>query len=115
LITLEDIRRCAADLPEVQEVTHFGLPSFRVRDKPFAVLEKGGSTAMFSVSRAEARAATAAGDGIFEEVWRTAATRIFVGLRVDLARVSPERVRGLVEHAWKNKAPKRLVAEYEAR
>jgi hypothetical protein len=50
-----------------------------------------------------------------DEVWRNAATRSFVGLRVDLAEVAPERVEELVEHAWRNKAPKRVVAAYDAR
>ncbi|HWH11745.1 MAG TPA: hypothetical protein VG165_11505 [Solirubrobacteraceae bacterium] len=38
-----------------------------------------------------------------------------VGVRVDLAQVSEERVRELVEHAWRNKAPKQVVAAYDAR
>jgi hypothetical protein len=50
----------------------------------------------------------------YEEVWRTAATKMWVGLRVDLAKVSEERVQELVERAWWNKAPKRVVAAYDA-
>jgi hypothetical protein len=34
---------------------------------------------------------------------------------VDLANVSEERVQELVERAWRNKAPKRVVAAYDAR
>jgi hypothetical protein len=48
-----------------------------------------------------------------EEVWRNG--RIFVGLRVDLAGVTEERVQELIEHAWRNRAPKRLVAEHDRR
>jgi hypothetical protein len=44
-------------------------------------------------------------------MWRN--RRIFVWIRVGLARVSAGRVRELAEHAWGNKAPKRLVAAYD--
>ncbi|NKZ06507.1 MmcQ/YjbR family DNA-binding protein [Actinomadura latina] len=115
MITLDDIRRFALALPEVEEVTHFRLPSFKVRKKPFAGVEKGEVTAVFSVSEEEAARAVAADSEVYEEVWRTAATKIFVGLRVDLAKVDEERVRELVENAWRNKAPKRVVAAYDAR
>lgn len=114
MITLDDIARFAVAFPEVEEVTHFRLPSFKVKGKPFAGVEKGGATAVFSVSQEEAAQAVADDPAIYEEVWRTAATKIFVGLRVDLAKVSRERVQELVEHAWRNKAPKRLVASYDA-
>ncbi len=50
----------------------------------------------------------------YEEVWRPGARKSLVGLRVDLAKVSEERVQELVEHAWRNKAPKRVVSAYDA-
>jgi hypothetical protein len=40
---------------------------------------------------------------------------IFVGRRVDLADISEQRLQKLVEHAWRNKAPKRLVAAHDTR
>lgn len=112
--TPDDVRRLATAMPEVEEYAHFGLPAFKVRKKPFAGAEKGGRTAVFSVSREEAAAAVAADPEVYEEVWRTAAQKVWVGLRVDLARVTGARVAELVEHAWRNKAPKRVVAEYDA-
>lgn len=114
MITLDDIRRYATAFPEVEETTHFRLPTFKVKGKPFAGVEKGGRTAVVSVGQEEAAAAVAADPETFEEVWRKAATQIFVGLRVELARVSPERLQELVEQAWRNKAPKRVIAAYDA-
>ena len=113
MITLDDIRRFATAFPEVEEFTHFRLPSFRVRNKPFAGMEKGDRTAVLSVSQEEAADAVADDPATYEEVWRTAATKIWVGLRVDLAKVSEDRVQELVERAWRNKAPKRVVAAYD--
>jgi hypothetical protein len=116
VITLDDIRRMATAFPEVEEFTHFRLPvpSFKVMGKPFAGMEKGETTAVFSISHEEAAKAVADAPATYEEVWRPGATKSFVGLRVDLAKVSEERVQELVEHAWRNKAPKRMVAAYDA-
>jgi hypothetical protein len=60
-----------------------------------------------------AEAAAAAGPEAVEVVWRSG--RLFVGLRVGLAEVTEDRMRELIEHAWRNRAPKRLVAEYDRR
>jgi hypothetical protein len=70
---------------------------------------------VFSISEEEAATAVADDPAIYEEVWRPGATRSLVGLRVDLAKVSAEHAQELVEHAWRNKAPKRVVAGYDAR
>jgi hypothetical protein len=66
-----------------------------------------------SVASKEAKTAAADEPDTYEEVWRNG--RFFVGLRVDLAEVTHERMRELVEHAWRNRAPKRLIAEYDSR
>ena len=116
MITLDDIRRMATAFPEVEEFTHFRIrvPGFKIMGKPFAGMEKGETTAVFSISHEEAAKAVADAPTTYEEVWRPGATKSFVGLRVDLAKVSEERVQELVEHAWRNKAPKRMVAAYDA-
>jgi len=113
VLTLADLRGYAMALPDVEEKTHFRLPGFRVADKLLAHLQHGDTHAIVCVGRTEAEAAAAAEPEVFEEVWRSG--RIFVGLRVDLAEVTEDRMRELVEHAWRNRAPKRLVAEYDRR
>jgi hypothetical protein len=112
MIRLADIRNYAMALPDVVEKPHFRLPGFRVADRLFAHLEKGDSHAIVCVGQAEARTAAADQPDIFEEVWREPG-RIFVGLRVDLAEVPEKRMQELIEHAWRNRAPKRLVAAYD--
>ena len=113
MLTLADLRGYALALPEVEEKTHFRLPGFRVADKLLAHLQHGDTHAIVCVERAEAEAAADAEPEVFEAVWRSG--RIFVGLRVDLAGVTGDRMRELVEHAWRNRAPKRLVAEFDRR
>ncbi|WP_214413961.1 MmcQ/YjbR family DNA-binding protein [Sphaerisporangium fuscum] len=56
MITPDDVRRFAPALPEVEEVPHFGLPSYKV--KAFTGMEKGDATAVFSVSQEEAAPGT---------------------------------------------------------
>lgn len=113
MITLDDIRGYALALPEVTEATHFRLPAFKVRGKGFVTVQNGGTHAIVSVDEPRAKAAVAADPGTFEAVWRQG--RIFVGVRVDLATASAADVQELIEHAWRAKAPKRLVATYDER
>ena len=112
MITLADIRRAAMALPEVEEKTHFRLPGFRVADKLLVHLEKGDAHAIVCLGRSAAEAAAAEQPEVYEEVWRQG--RIFVGLRVDLARVTQQRMEDLVGQAWRHRAPRRLVARYDA-
>jgi hypothetical protein len=113
VIRLADIRTYAMALPEVVEKPHFRLPGFRVADKLLAHLEKGDAHAIVCVGQAEAETASADQPDVYAEVWRNG--RIFVGLRVDLARVTERRMQELIEHAWRNRAPKRLLAQYDDR
>jgi hypothetical protein len=95
------------------EKPHFRLPGFRVADKLLAHLEKGDGHAIVCVGQAEAKTAAADHPDVYEEVWRDG--RIFVGLRVDLAKVSKERKQELIEHAWRYRVPKRVAAAYDER
>ena len=112
MIGITEIRRYAMAFPEVSEAQHFKLPAFKVRDKVFVVIQKGSTHAIVSVDETQAEAA-AAQDPHAYQVLRRNNGRIFVGVRVDLARASGARVRELVEQAWRHKAPKSLSAAYE--
>jgi hypothetical protein len=115
VITGDVLRRCAAALPEVEEFTYFrfGVPLWKVRGKTFAGLGSGATTAVFCVSPDEAAAAAADDPATYEVVHRSDARRSFLGLSVQSAAVSEERVRELIEHAWRHKAPRRLVLTHD--
>ena len=115
MLGLDDLRGYATALPEVEETTHFRLPTFKVGGRPFAGLEKSATHAIVAVDQAEAGAMAAEDPAVYQEVWRSANGRIFVGLRVDLAGVPAARLQELVEHAWRHKAPRRLLAAYDER
>jgi hypothetical protein len=112
--TLDDVRRFATALPAVEETVHFRFkqPVFKVVGTTFAGGggSKGEGTAVFCIPHAEAAAAVAADPDVYEEVWRPGARRSFIGVRVDLAKVSHARLEQLVYSVWRHKAPKRLAA-----
>lgn len=111
----ENIRRWATALPEVEETSHFRfhVPIFKVRGRTFLGMGKNGTTAVFCISEQQAENTAAADPSACEPVRRRDAGRSFLGLQVELGNISEDRIRSLVEDAWRNQAPKQLVAEHD--
>lgn len=101
-------------LPEVEETSHFRfrVPVWKVGGKTFVGMGKDETTAVFCVSEREADAAAAADPAACAAVRRQDARRSFLGLQVELGSISPEDIRDLAEKAWRQQAPKRLVAQH---
>ncbi|MEU7885067.1 MmcQ/YjbR family DNA-binding protein [Microbispora bryophytorum] len=115
MTTTDDIRRWATGLPEVEEVSHFRfhVPVFKVRGRTFLGMGADETTAVFCVAEQQAVDAAQADPSACEAVRRPDARKSFLGLQVKLGSVPAERVRSLVEEAWRQQAPKRLVAEHD--
>jgi hypothetical protein len=109
----DDIRRWATVLPEVEETSHFRfhVPVFKVRGRTFCGFGKDETTAVFCISEQQANTAALADPATYEVVRRRDAKRSFLGLQAELGNLSKERIRHLVEEAWRHQAPKRLVAD----
>jgi hypothetical protein len=101
-------------LPEVEETSHFlfHVPVFKVRGRTFVGMGKGETAVVFCISEPDANAAAAADPATCEAVRRKDARRSFLGLQVELSSLSNDRLRSLVEQAWRQQAPKRLAAEH---
>jgi len=105
MVSREQARQLALALPEAVEQDHHGRPSFRIAGKIFAtqwdedhmnvMLDEGGI--LTAVHREP---------GTCEEVWWG---KRLTAVRVNLGRVGPETLGGLLEDAWEGKAPKRLL------
>jgi hypothetical protein len=116
MVELAEIRSCALALPEVQE----GPPvpgarrvaAFKVAGKSFVGVEKGLRTMTVSLSEQEAREVIAAQPDAYEEIWRD--RKRFLGLRVDLSKVSTRRAQELIERSWRHSAPRRLILARES-
>jgi hypothetical protein len=111
MTTADALRRAALSLPEAEERETWGHPTFRVRDKMFATLSDGGWSAGVKTTKEEQTALVAAAPETF-------GVPAYVGrhgwVSIELATADPAEVRELVTEAWRQTAPKRLVAAYDA-
>ena len=109
--TAVDLRAISLSLPQTEERLTWGShPTFRVKDKIFAILSKDGLSASVKATLAE-QAALIATDpdtfGVASHVGR------FGWVTVQLTRVAPDHLHELLAEAWRQTAPKRLVAAYD--
>ena len=111
MITADQLRQVALSLPEAEERETWGHPTFRVRDKLFATLSDDGRQAGVRTTKQEQSALIAADPetfGIPDYVGRHG------WVSVQLATADPAELRELLVEAWRQTAPKRLVAAYDA-
>jgi hypothetical protein len=109
--TFDDVRTLAMALPEAEErVTWETDITFRVRDKIFAI---GGEGA----DRVSIKASLETQAELIDLDPETFASSAYVGrfgwVTVDLDRVDPAVLSGLIREAWRRTAPKRLAATVE--
>lgn len=110
---LDTARRFALALPDTTEEPHFEKSSFRVRGKIFATVPLGGEHLHVLAEPDEARALIASFPAAFEEItWGKKVKSDWV--RVNLASADSAQVRELLTDAWRLKAPKRLLATFDA-
>ena len=110
---LDTARRFALGLPETTEEPHFDLSSWRVRGKIFATIPPGGEVLRIPVDPDEWHALVEGNPAVFTEiVWGKRPVRDWV--QVDLPAAARDEVRELLEEAWRRRAPKRVVAAYDA-
>jgi hypothetical protein len=115
MTTTDEIRRWATALPAVEESSHFRfhVPIFKVQGRTFLGMGRDETTAVFCISEPAADEASAADPSTYEAVRRRDSRRSFLGLQVQLDNIGSELVHGLVEQAWRQQAPRQLVAEHD--
>jgi hypothetical protein len=107
-VSLALVREIALALPGATEEPHFDMVSFRVRGKIFATVPPDELHLHLFVDAAETEACLAEDPVVFEPLVWGGKPR---GLRVSLPGAAPDRIRELLEEAWRRKAPARLIAE----
>jgi hypothetical protein len=111
-VTWEDALALAQRLPGVEESTSYGTPAIKVRGKLMARLRSEADGGLVVMCGADEKAALlASGDRAF---WTTPHYDGHGSIIVDLDRVDPEQLTELLADAWRAKAPKRLVTEFDA-
>lgn len=108
---LEVARKFALSLPEATEEPHFEMSSFRVRGKIFTTVPPDGEHLHVFVDEHATRALVAENPSTFEELWWGGR---LAGVRVNLLAADVEQLLELIEESWRRRAPKRIVAQFDA-
>jgi hypothetical protein len=108
-VSFDDVRAMALSMPEAVESAHFDHPDFRVRKKIFAGLRPEDGRAVLKLPKHEMESLISIDPKCFEGArgWER-----FGWTLVRVERLPRDQLRPLVEMAWCEVAPKRLVAEY---
>jgi hypothetical protein len=111
-VRLSDARRFALSLPETTEEPHFAAASWRVKGKIFCTVPD--PTFLHVLVDPDERLALIEEDpAVFEEiVWGKRVVPEWV--RVHLPKASTPQVKELLEDGWRRKAPKRVLAAFDA-
>lgn len=106
-MTFDDVRAIAMALPGVEEGTHYGTPSFKVKGKAFTRLREDGETlVLFDVPIEEREVMIEAEPEVY---FFTDHYRDWPAVLVRLPVAGADHVRGYLERAWRKRAPKALL------
>ena len=111
-VTFQAARKLLLGFPGVEEGPCYGTPGFRVRGKFLARLREDGATLAVRCGFDERDFRMQADPTTF---FTTDHYRGYPTVLVRLPKVRMADLREVLEVAWRSRAPKRLVAEYERR
>jgi hypothetical protein len=111
VLAWEDVRALGLALPGVVEETSYGTPALKVNRKLLARLKEDGETLALRVGFEERQALLGSGPDVF---FVTPHYEDYPIVLVRLAAVDADELRELLEEAWLERAPARLVAAWEA-
>ncbi|HST58314.1 MAG TPA: MmcQ/YjbR family DNA-binding protein [Longimicrobium sp.] len=111
-MNFDEVRRIALALPGVEEGTSYGTPAFRVRGKFFARLREDGESLVLKCNLFERQYLV---DDLPEVFYITDHYRDYPAVLVRISAVTPELLRERMEASWRIAAPKKLIAELDAR
>jgi hypothetical protein len=106
-----DVREHGSALPGVEEATSYGTPALKVAGKLLVRLKEDGETAALWVSFEERLALVNEQPDVY---FVTPHYENYPMVLVRLASADPDELRELLVEAWLDRAPKRLVKEWEA-
>lgn len=112
MATAEHLRDIALSLPEAAEKPMHDTPAFYVKTKFFTKLSHDGRCAVIHVDSLEEKEALLAAEHV-----KVTTTPHYDGYRmvlVVLAKVTQAELRGFVTESWRLRAPKRLLAAFDA-
>ena len=108
---IEAVRTLALGFPGTEEATSYGTPAFRVRGKLFARLHQDGESLVVRADLDEREALVRAYPRFF---FVTDHYRDDPWVLVRLGSVPEALFTEVLEQAWRQRAPKRLVQKFDA-
>jgi hypothetical protein len=108
LVGFDVVREIALELPEAEETTSYGTPSFKVRGKMFARLREEGDVLVVKVDRDER---TALIESEPEVYFLTPHYENYDYVLVRLPAVERDELREILIDSWLMAVPKRLAAQ----
>jgi len=113
MTTKDDVRRTALALPETDEHPSYGgLPSFRVKKKGFTRIREDGESITVFVGSLDEKEALIASDS--RKFFTTPHYDGYPVVLVRYAELDIDELRELLTDSWRLKAPKRVLAAFEA-
>lgn len=109
-LTFDDVLAMAERFPEVDEGTHYGTRAIRVRGRMIVRLREDGETIVLRAGFVVRDHLMSTQPAVF---FITDHYRDYPAVLVRLANVKKAQLADLLEAAWREYAPKRLVAEFD--
>jgi hypothetical protein len=111
--TWEDVLRVSSRFPGLEESTSWGTPALKVRGKFVCRMRTDPDALVMRVTDMGERGALMQGDPA--TFFSTPHYDGYPAVLIRLERVDPVELAELIEDAWRLGAPKKLIAEFEAR
>jgi len=111
MLTWDDVVASGMRFPGVEVATSYGTPSLRVRGGFMCRMRTDPDALVMRVSDLGEREALLQGQP--DAFFSTPHYEGYPYVLIRLEAVDPEELAELVEEAWRIRAPKRLIAEYE--
>jgi hypothetical protein len=111
MVTWDDVRRLALELPEVEEGTSWGAPCFKVRGKTFAGVSRHEGAIWTRCDRDERPLLVESNPDAYRLTPHFERSPAYLLIWLDHA--DEDDVRERLIDAWLIQAPKRLAAQYD--
>ncbi len=110
-LTFDDVVRLARQLPGVEAATSYGTPALKVNSKLIARLREDGTTLVLRVPFVVRDHLIATAPAAF---FLTDHYRNYPWVLVRLGATSAKELQPLLTEAWRQVAPKKLIAQVDA-
>ena len=112
MATEADVRKIALSLPETTEKPSYGTPGFRVKDKLFLRIrsEAEGGLVVFVEDLEEKEALLQSSSKKF---FTTPHYDGYATVLVNIRAVGVKELRELITDSWRNRAPKKILQQFD--